>query len=116
MSKSLGNTVAPQDMIKQYGADILRLWVASADYADDLRIGKEIINTTVDSYRKLRNTIRWMLGNLAHWKRSEDVAFEDMPELERLMLHRLERARCGRPRGLRRPTTTSAWSRPSATS
>ena len=69
MSKSLGNTVAPQDVIKQYGADILRLWVASSDYSDDLRIGKEIINTTVDSYRKLRNTMRWLLGNLAHYKR-----------------------------------------------
>jgi isoleucyl-tRNA synthetase len=89
MSKSLGNTVAPQDVIKQYGADILRLWVASADYADDLRIGKEIINTTVDSYRKLRNTVRWLLGNLAHHKPAEDVAFADMPELERLILHRL---------------------------
>jgi isoleucyl-tRNA synthetase len=89
MSKSLGNTTAPQDVVKQYGADILRLWVASADYADDQRIGREIINTTVDSYRKLRNTIRWMLGNLAHWKRAEDVAFAEMPELERLMLHRL---------------------------
>jgi isoleucyl-tRNA synthetase len=89
MSKSLGNTVAPQDVIKQYGADILRLWVAASDYADDLRIGKEIINTTVDSYRKLRNTMRWLLGNLAHYKPSEQVALADMPELERLILNRL---------------------------
>jgi isoleucyl-tRNA synthetase len=89
MSKSLGNTVAPQDVIKQYGADILRLWVAASDYADDLRIGKEIINTTVDSYRKLRNTMRWLLGNLAHFKDSERVAVKDMPELERLILNRL---------------------------
>jgi isoleucyl-tRNA synthetase len=89
MSKSLGNTTAPQDVIKQYGADILRLWVAASDYADDLRIGKEIINTTVDSYRKLRNTMRWLLGNLAHFKGDERVAVKDMPELERLILNRL---------------------------
>jgi isoleucyl-tRNA synthetase len=90
MSKSLGNTTAPQDVIKQYGADILRLWVASSDYSDDLRIGKEIINSTVDNYRKLRNSIRWLLGNLAHYKASERVDYADMPELERLVLHRLK--------------------------
>ncbi len=89
MSKSLGNTVAPQEIIKQFGADILRLWVASSDYSEDLRLGKEIIQTTVDSYRKLRNTMRWLLGNLAHFKRDDVVDAKDMPELERLMLHRL---------------------------
>ncbi|MHA6691739.1 isoleucine--tRNA ligase [Devosia sp. A449] len=89
MSKSLGNTVAPQDIIKQYGADILRLWVASSDYSEDLRLGKDIIQTTVDSYRKLRNTMRWLLGNLAHYQPSDTVDFRDMPELEQLMLHRL---------------------------
>ncbi len=89
MSKSLGNTVAPQDIIKQYGADILRLWVASSDYSEDLRLGKEIIQTTVDGYRKLRNTLRWLLGNLAHFKADDVVDISDMPELERLMLHRL---------------------------
>ena len=67
MSKSLGNVTAPQDVIKQSGADILRMWVCAADYADDLRIGPEILKTTVDTYRKLRNTLRWMLGNLAHF-------------------------------------------------
>ncbi|MEO8686583.1 MAG: class I tRNA ligase family protein, partial [Devosia sp.] len=89
MSKSLGNTVAPQDIIKQYGADILRLWVASADYSEDLRLGKEIIQTTTDSYRKLRNTLRWLLGNLAHYQPRDVVEFADMPELEQLILHRL---------------------------
>jgi len=89
MSKSLGNVVAPQDIIKQYGADILRLWTASVDYSEDQRLGKEIIQTTVESYRKLRNTLRWLLGNLAHYKPEEAVPFEQMPELERLMLHRL---------------------------
>lgn len=89
MSKSLGNTVAPQDIIKQSGADILRLWVVSCDYWDDQRIGPEILKTTVDTYRKLRNTLRWMLGSLAHLHEDERVAPEKMPELERLMLHRL---------------------------
>ncbi len=89
MSKSLGNVTAPQDVIKQAGADILRMWVCAADYADDLRIGPEILKTTVDTYRKLRNTLRWMLGNLAHFEAADRIAHEKMPELERLMLHRL---------------------------
>jgi isoleucyl-tRNA synthetase len=89
MSKSLGNVVAPQDVMKQYGADILRMWVCASDYADDLRVGPEILKTTADTYRKLRNTIRWMLGSLAHFRDEERVAPAQMPELERLMLHRL---------------------------
>src|SRR6476620_1743740 len=89
MSKSLGNVVAPQDVIKQSGADILRMWVCASDYADDLRIGAEILKTTADTYRKLRNTVRWMLGSLAHFNEEDRVAPEKMPELERLMLHRL---------------------------
>jgi isoleucyl-tRNA synthetase len=89
MSKSLGNVVAPQEIIKQYGADILRLWVASSDYSEDLRLGKEIIQTTVDAYRKLRNSLRWLLGNLAHYDPADAVAQPDMPELERLILHRV---------------------------
>ncbi len=89
MSKSLGNVTAPQDVIKQSGADILRMWVCASDYADDLRIGPEILKTTVETYRKLRNTLRWMLGSLAHFHDDERVAPEKMPELERLMLHRL---------------------------
>lgn len=91
-SKSKGNVVAPQDVMKESGADILRLWVATTDYWEDQRLGKAIIQTNIDSYRKLRNTIRWMLGTLAHDKGpegGEDIAFADMPELERLMLHRL---------------------------
>ncbi len=89
MSKSLGNVVSPQDVIKQSGADILRLWVAASDYSDDLRIGAEILKTSVDTYRKLRNTLRWMLGALGHFRESDRVQPKDMPELERLMLHRL---------------------------
>ncbi|KAA3514603.1 isoleucine--tRNA ligase [Agrobacterium rosae] len=87
-SKSLGNVVAPQDVMKESGADILRLWVMTTDYWEDQRLGKAIIQTNVDSYRKLRNTIRWMLGTLAHDK-GEEIAYADLPELEKLVLHRL---------------------------
>jgi isoleucyl-tRNA synthetase len=89
MSKSLGNVVAPQDVIKQSGADILRMWSCATDYWDDQRIGPEILKTTVETYRKLRNTLRWMLGSLAHFEAADRVAPDKMPELERLMLHRL---------------------------
>ena len=89
MSKSLGNTVAPQAVIDEYGADILRLWVAQADYTVDLRIGKEILKGVADSYRRLRNTMRFLLGNLKDFSEAEKIAPEDMPELERWVLHRL---------------------------
>ncbi len=103
MSKSVGNVVAPQDVIKNSGADILRLWVAASDYSDDLRIGPEILKKFVESYRKMRNTLRWMLGTLKHFPvaASDDsllVASDSpagsrpeaiYPELERLMLHHL---------------------------
>jgi isoleucyl-tRNA synthetase len=87
MSKSLGNQTFPEDIIKTSGADILRLWAASVDYTDDQRIGPEILKSVSDNYRKLRNTIRWMLGTLAH--RTEGDAPVETPELERFMLHRL---------------------------
>ena len=89
MSKSLGNTVEPQKVMKDSGADILRLWVCATDYADDQRIGPEILKNTIETYRKLRNSIRWMLGTLHHFKPEDTVAPEAMPELERLMLHEL---------------------------
>jgi isoleucyl-tRNA synthetase len=89
MSKSLGNTVEPQKVMAQSGADILRLWVCATDYADDQRIGPEILKNTIETYRKLRNSIRWMLGTLDHFKPGDAVAYADMPELERLMLHQL---------------------------
>jgi isoleucyl-tRNA synthetase len=89
MSKSVGNTIAPEQVIKQYGADILRLWVAQADYTADLRIGPEILKNVADSYRRLRNTMRWMLGNLNEVNDAEKVAPADMPELEQWMLHRM---------------------------
>ena len=89
MSKSLGNQVFPEKIIKQSGAEILRLWVASSDYAEDLRIGQEILKTNTDAYRKMRNTIRFLLGNLSHHKADDAVEYKDMPELERYMLNRL---------------------------
>ena len=89
MSKSLGNVVVPQDVMKQYGADILRLWVMASDYSDDLRIGPEILKSMADAYRKLRNTIRYMLGALNGFAEEEKVEFADMPQLERYILHRL---------------------------
>jgi isoleucyl-tRNA synthetase len=89
MSKSIGNTVEPQKVIAQSGADILRLWVCATDYADDQRIGPEILKNTIETYRKLRNSIRWMLGTLHHLKPDDVVAYAEMPELERLMLHQL---------------------------
>lgn len=88
MSKSIGNTISPQDVMAQSGADILRLWVMNTDYWEDQRLGKAIIQTNVDAYRKIRNTVRWMLGTLAH-DHGEDIAYEALPELEKLMLHRL---------------------------
>ncbi|BAQ16416.1 isoleucyl-tRNA synthetase [Methyloceanibacter caenitepidi] len=89
MSKSLGNVVSPQDVIRQSGAEILRLWAMSSDYADDLRIGPDIIKANVDSYRRLRNTLRFLLGNLAHYRDDLTVAYDEMPELERYMLARV---------------------------
>ena len=89
MSKSLGNTVAPAEVIEQYGADILRIWVCSSDYSEDLRIGPEILKHQADHYRRVRNTLRFLLGSLDGFSEAERVAPADMPELERLMLHRM---------------------------
>jgi len=89
MAKSEGNQTFPQDIIKQSGADILRLWVASVDYTDDQRIGPEVLKSVSDNYRKLRNTMRWMLGTLAHYSEEDAVGFDEMGDIERLMLHRL---------------------------
>ncbi|WNK00026.1 isoleucine--tRNA ligase [Thalassospiraceae bacterium LMO-JJ14] len=90
MSKSLGNIVAPQDVMDQYGADILRIWVVNSDYSEDLRIGPEIIKQQADIYRRLRNTLRFMLGNLADFSESERIEnTAELPELERWVLHRI---------------------------
>jgi isoleucyl-tRNA synthetase len=99
MSKSIGNVTAPQQVIRDHGAEILRLWVALTDYTEDLRIGPQILKGLVDSYRRLRNTLRYLLGNLAGFEESERLDPAEMPELERWVLHRLWeldalRARC----------------------
>ncbi|MCI5097704.1 MAG: isoleucine--tRNA ligase, partial [Rhodobacteraceae bacterium] len=80
MSKSLGNTIVPEAVVKQYGADILRLWVAQADYTNDQRIGPEILKGTADSYRRLRNTMRFMLGSLSDFSEADRVDPSEMPE------------------------------------
>ena len=89
MSKSLGNVTAPQQVIEQYGADILRLWVVASDYSEDLRIGPEILKQQAEYYRRLRNTLRYLLGALDGFADSEKVPQAGMPELERWVLHRL---------------------------
>ncbi|MCZ6637246.1 MAG: isoleucine--tRNA ligase [Alphaproteobacteria bacterium] len=89
MSKSLGNTTAPQEVMDKFGADILRLWVVASDYSEDLRIGPEIINHQADTYRRLRNTLRYLLGSLEGFEGEERIEAAEMPELERWVLHRL---------------------------
>jgi isoleucyl-tRNA synthetase len=89
MSKSLGNTTAPQDVMDEYGADILRLWVMSSDFTEDLRIGKEILKQQAELYRRIRNTLRWILGGLDGFSDAELIEPETMPEPERLVLHQL---------------------------
>jgi isoleucyl-tRNA synthetase len=90
MSKSVGNSVEPQIVIRESGAEILRLWAAMVDYAEDQRIGKTILQTTTDAYRKLRNTVRYLLGALAGFTDEEEVDLVDLPPLERFILHRLQ--------------------------
>jgi isoleucyl-tRNA synthetase len=89
MSKSLGNVVNPLDLMKEHGADILRLWALSVDFTEDHRIGKEILAGVADQSRKLRNTFRYLLGALEGYSDDERVGVEQMPELERYMLHLL---------------------------
>jgi len=89
MSKSLGNVTAPQDIIKNYGADFLRLWVASSNYNDDIRISKEIMDRLIDAYRKIRNTIRFMLSNISDFDLEQVVDFKEMLELDQWALYRL---------------------------
>jgi isoleucyl-tRNA synthetase len=92
MSKSLGNVVAPQEVIAQYGADILRIWVVNSDYSEDLRIGPEIVKQQADIYRRLRNTLRYIIGNLAEFDASERIEnIQELPELERWVLNRIHK-------------------------
>ena len=92
MSKSLGNVIAPEDILKKYGADILRVWVASSNYEEDLRIDNSIVEQHAESYRKIRNTFRYLLGNLNDEFKSinlEKLNLKELPELERYMLHKV---------------------------
>ncbi len=89
MSKSLGNTVLPQTIADQNGAEILRLWAASSDFTQDLRIGQDIIKSNVDAYRRLRNTVRFMLANLSGFRDAERIDADKMPELERYIFAKL---------------------------
>lgn len=92
MSKSLGNVIHPQDLIKEYGAEIIRLWVSAEDYRDDIKISKEILARLVEAYRKIRNTCRFLLGNLYDFDPKKDVIpFEKLPEFEKYILYRLTR-------------------------
>ncbi|MDJ0986247.1 MAG: isoleucine--tRNA ligase [Desulfobacterales bacterium] len=91
MSKSLGNVVAPSEVIDKYGAEILRLWVSATDYREDIRISENILKQLSDAYRRIRNTSRFMLGNLFDFDPAADlVPYEDMPELDRFALHKLQ--------------------------
>ena len=89
MSKSLGNVVGPDEITQKYGADILRIWVASSDVQEDIRVGDEILQSAVDAYRKLRNTLRYLLAALDGYTEDEALPVSEMPELERYVLHRL---------------------------
>ena len=91
MSKSLGNVVAPDEVIKKHGAEILRLWVSASDYRDDIRISENILKQLSDAYRRIRNTSRFMLGNLYDFDPGKDaVPYGSMPEIDRFALHRLQ--------------------------
>src|SRR6185295_16042469 len=91
MSKSLGNVISPEEIIKHYGADVLRLWVAASDYGGDVRLSPEILKGLTDNYRKIHNTLRYLLGNVAGFDPKKDaVAFKDMPEIDRWALSKLQ--------------------------
>src|SRR3546814_11982992 len=91
MSKSLGNVVDPLKVIAESGSDILRVWVASTDYFDDVRIGKEVLAGSSDAYRKLRNSFRYLLGALSDFSEEEKLPVAEMPEMERYKVHLLAR-------------------------
>jgi isoleucyl-tRNA synthetase len=95
MSKSIGNVIAPEEVIKKYGAEILRLWVSSEDYRDDIKISDEILKQLSDAYRKIRNTLRYLLGNLADFTPATDrIPYHEMEELDRWALLQFEQFKC----------------------
>ena len=89
MSKSLGNVISPQEVIKKYGSDILRIWVASSNFTEDVRISFENLDRHSESYRKIRNSIRFILGNLNGWDLKNRVDYDNLPDLEKYILHKL---------------------------
>jgi isoleucyl-tRNA synthetase len=89
MSKSIGNVISPDEIINKYGADILRIWVVASDYSEDLKIDNQIINYQIDSYRKIRNTIRFLLGNLNNFSFNDAVELDQMPDLEKYILNKI---------------------------
>ena len=89
MSKSLGNVISPDDILNQYGVDILRLWVVASDYYDDLKLDKSILQSQAESYRKIRNTFRFLIGSLYNFNKNEIIEEKEFPELEKYLLHRL---------------------------
>ena len=91
MSKSIGNVISPDEIINKYGADILRIWVVASDYSEDLKIDNQIINYQIDSYRKIRNTIRFLLGNLNNFSVNDAVELEQMPDLEKYILNKVSK-------------------------
>ncbi len=91
MSKSLGNVISPKDIVNKYGADILRIWVASSNYNEDIRISYENLNRHSESYRKVRNTIRFILGNLNGWNLDNKIEYNELPELEKYILHKVKK-------------------------
>ena len=94
MSKSLGNVISPDDILKKYGVDILRLWVVASDYYDDLKLDNNILQSQTDSYRRIRNTFRYLIGNLDGFTNEEKIDEEDFPDLEKFILHRNELIKC----------------------
>ena len=91
MSKSLGNVIVPQDIMKKYGAEILRLWVASENYQDDIRLSEEILTNVIDAYRKIRNTIRFMLGNFNGFTEKDKISYDELLDIDKWMLSKLQR-------------------------
>ncbi len=91
MSKSAGNGIAPDEIIKQFGADVLRLWVTTQDYTEDMRLGKNLLNQTADAYRKIRNTLRFLLGNLVGFKEEDSLSYDELNPMDKWALSRLKK-------------------------
>jgi isoleucyl-tRNA synthetase len=109
MSKSLGNVVGPDEITNKYGADILRIWVASSDVQEDIRVGDEILSSAVDAYRKVRNTLRYLLSALDGYDAKEEVPVSEMPELERYILHRLQEVDARVRKGFKDYNFKASW-------